>query len=162
MTETTVVCPHCHASVPADARYCIDCGAPINNVIIEQPPAATGPTVQLPARPADHTPVPVPAPQPPTPSQTEWHDDLLIPLMLITGAVAMVTLPRFMVFIVIAIGVVGLLLSVLRSAAARRVVAATVLAGAIGFFFSRRLFWAPLIIALIAASFFKKRRRRIW
>lgn len=159
MTDTTVVCPRCNASVPADAHYCIDCGAPMDNLVIEQAPA-TGPTVQLPARPAAHAPAPVPAPPPP--AQTEWFDDLMLPLLLITGAVAMVTLPRFMVFIVIAIGVVGFLLTVLRSIAARRMVAAAALAVAVGFFFSRRLFWAPLIIALIAASLVKKRRRRIW
>lgn len=161
MNDTTVVCPRCNASVPADAQYCIDCGAPMNNLVIEQAPA-TGPTVQLPARPPAPAPVPVPMPQPPAPAQTDWYDDLMLPLLLITGAVAMVTLPRFIVFIVIAIGVVGFLLTVLRSIAARRMVAATALAVAVGFFFSRRLFWAPLIIALIAASLVKKRKRRIW
>ena len=134
----------------------------MDNLVIEQAPAVTGPTVQLPARPSAPAPAPIPAPQPPTPSQTEWYDDLMIPVLLIAGAVAMVTLPRFMVFIVIAIGVVGLLLSVLSSITARRIVAAAALAVAIGFFFSRRLFWAPLVIALIATLFFKKRRRRIW
>lgn len=161
MTDTTVVCPRCNASVPADAHYCIDCGASMDNLVIEQAPA-TGPTVQLPARPVAPAPAPVPAPQPPAPAQTEWFDDLMLPLLLITGAVAMVTLPRFMVFIVIAIGVVGLLLTILRSIAARRMVAAAALAVAVGFFFSRRLFWAPLIIALIAASLVNKRKRRIW
>lgn len=161
MTDITVVCRRCNASVPADAQYCIECGAPIDNPVIKQAPA-TGPTVQLPARPPAPAPVPVPAPQPPAPLQTEWYDDLLIPLLLITGAVAMVTLPRFMVFIMIAIGVVGLLLTVLRSIAARRMVAAAALAVAVGFFFSRRLFWAPLIIALIAVAFLKKRRRGSW
>jgi hypothetical protein len=161
MTDTTVVCPRCNASVPADAQYCIDCGAPMNNLVIEQAPAI-GPTVQLPARPSAPAPAPVPAPQPQAPPQTEWYDDLMTPLLLITGAVAMVTLPRFMVFIMIAIGVVGLLLTVLRSIAARRVVAAAALAVAVGFFFRHRLFWALLIIALIAASLAKKRRGRIW
>ncbi|MBO9324918.1 MAG: zinc ribbon domain-containing protein [Roseiflexus sp.] len=161
MTETTVVCPHCRASVPADARYCIDCGAPMDNPVIEQTPPATGPTVQLPARPSDPAPVSIPASQPPTSSQTEWYDDLMIPLLLITAAVAMVTLPRFITFISIAVGVVGLLLSILRSIAARRMIAAAALAVAVGFFFSRRLFWAPLIIALITALLFRKRRPRI-
>lgn len=132
----------------------------MDNLVIERAPA-TGPTVQLPARPPAPAPVPVPAPQTQAP-QTEWYDDLIIPLLLITGALAMVTLPRFMVFIMIAIGVVGLLLALLRNIAARRIVAAAALAVAIGFFLSRRLFWAPLIIALIAASLLKKRRRGSW
>lgn len=161
MTDTTVVCPRCNASVPADAQYCIECGALMDHLVIERAPA-TGPTVQLPARPPAPAPVPVATPQPSAPSQTEWYDDLMIPLLLITGAVAMVTLPRFLVFIIIAIGVVGLLLTILSSIVARRMVAAVALAVAIGFFFSRRLFWAPLIIVLIAASLAKKRRRRIW
>ncbi|MCS6842424.1 MAG: zinc ribbon domain-containing protein [Roseiflexus sp.] len=158
MTDTTAVCQRCNASIPADAHFCIECGAPMNNPFVEQAPA-TGPTVQLPARPPASAPVPAPAPQPQAPPQTEWYDDLMIPLLLITGAVAMVTLPRFVVFIMIAIGVVGLLLTVLRNIAARRIIAAAALAVAIGFFFSRRLFWAPLIIALIAVSLIKKRKR---
>lgn len=161
MTDTTIVCRRCNASIPADAQFCIECGAPVDNLVIEQAPA-TGPTVQLPARPPAPAPVPVPAPQPQAPPQTEWYDDLLIPLLLITGAVAMVMLPRFMVFIMIAVGVVGLLLTVLRNIAARRMMAAAALAVAVGFFFSRRLFWAPLIIALIAAALLKKRRRGSW
>lgn len=161
MTDTTVVCPNCNASVPADAQYCIECGTPMNNVIIEQAPA-TGPTVQLPARPPAPAPVPAPAPQLPAPQQTEWYDDLILPLLLITGAVAMAAMPRFIPFILVAIGVVGLLLHFLRDATARRMIAALALTGVVIFFVSRRLFWAPLIIVLIAASLIKKMIRRSW
>ncbi len=161
MTDTTVVCPNCNASVPADAQYCIECGTPMNNVVIEQAPA-TGPTVQLPARPPAPAPVSVPTPQPPAPQQTEWHDDLMLPLLLITGAVAMAAMPRFIPFILVAIGVVGLLFHFLRDVTARRMIAALALTGVVIFFVSRRLFWAPLIIALIAASLIKKLRRRSW
>ena len=159
MSTPSIICPKCNASLPADAQYCIECGVPVNPVI-EQAPAAIGPTVQLPTHPP--APAPVPAPRQRVLPQTAWYDDLTLPLLLITGAAMMILMPRFIPFMLIAIGAVGLLIYFLRDIVARRVIAAVVLTAALIFFLSRRLFWAPLIIALIAVSFFKKRKRHFW
>ncbi|NWG20780.1 MAG: zinc ribbon domain-containing protein [Chloroflexi bacterium] len=156
MPETTVVCPNCGASVPDDAQYCIDCGAPVVTPATEVAPAATGPTVHLSERPA------APAPPPQAVPASAWYDDLIVPLLLVVGALAFLSTPRYGPYILVAIGAAGLLIRSLRSIPARGVLAAIVITGAALLFVSRKLIWPLIIAALVVVALFGRRGRRLW
>lgn len=150
MVETKVICPQCGASVPGDAQFCIDCGAPMTPPAAESP-AATGPTVQL-APPAARQPIPPPA----------ILDELIAPLLLVVGAVAAFSVPRYGPYILVAIGAAGLLIRSLRSITARGALAAIIIIGAAVLFVSRKLIWPLIIAALVVVALFGRRGRRLW
>lgn len=117
-------------------------------------PAATGPTVQL----APQAPPPAQQPIPPP----AILDELIAPLLLVVGAVAAFSVPRYGPYILVAIGAAGLLIRSLRSITARGALAAIIIVGAAVLFVSRKLIWPLIIAALVVVALFGRRGRRLW
>jgi hypothetical protein len=155
--EDTIRCKTCGGNSPADASFCIECGAPLAE-------PATGPTMRLDeprpyasARPAAPPPVARPAPPivvvpplPPPQVRRSRHarpvrgPNLTAPFVIIGLALALLFVPRFGGPALMAIGAGGL---ILRSMLTRpdRVLPLLVLLVLLGLLFTgSKLFWPAL------------------